>query len=171
MLFALNAKSPNLGVFLTDEVANPSTGWDGHSLVKKGDGTLVLTGANSFSGTTTIDAGTLQIGNGGITGSVAGNIVNGSKLVFSRSDSFSFAQTISGNGSLENIGNGLLTLSVVNAYTGNTILTAGVISISSSANLGSENNQIVFNGGTLATQQNIQMHRQIMLSDKGVLSL
>ncbi len=156
-----------LGASLMDEAANPATGWDGHSLVKKGDGTLVLTGENSFSGTTTIESGTLQVGNGGVIGSIAGDIVNHSKLVFNRSDSFAFAQTISGNGSLENVGSGHLTLSGVNAYTGNTILTSGVVSISSSANLGAENNQIEFDGGTLATQENVQMHRQITLSDKG----
>ena len=35
------------------------------ALTKIGDGTLVLTGAGSYTGGTTITAGTLQIGNGG----------------------------------------------------------------------------------------------------------
>ena len=38
------------------------------SLTQAGPGTTILTGANSYTGTTTISAGTLQIGNGGTTG-------------------------------------------------------------------------------------------------------
>ena len=36
----------------------------------------ILTGANTYTGGTTITAGTLQLGNGGTTGSIAGNVVN-----------------------------------------------------------------------------------------------
>ena len=46
------------------------------ALTKQGAGTLILTGANSYAGGTTIAAGTLQIGNGGTTGSLVGDIVN-----------------------------------------------------------------------------------------------
>ena len=56
------------------------------TLTKAGTGTLTLTGANSYSGDTTISAGTLQIGNGGITGSLIGDIANEGALVFDRSD-------------------------------------------------------------------------------------
>ena len=40
----------------------------------------ILTGANTYTGGTTISAGTLQIGNGGTTGSVAGNVVDNGVL-------------------------------------------------------------------------------------------
>ena len=40
------------------------------SLTKSGAGVLILTGANTYTGTTTISAGTLQIGNGGSTGTL-----------------------------------------------------------------------------------------------------
>ena len=38
-------------------------------------GTIVLTADNSYTGGTTISAGTLQLGNGGTTGSIVGNVV------------------------------------------------------------------------------------------------
>lgn len=53
-------------------------------LIKEGEGTLVLTGTNSYSGITTINDGTLQIANGGATGSITGDVVNNSALVATR---------------------------------------------------------------------------------------
>ncbi len=38
------------------------------SLVKEGSGTLILTGSNTYSGTTTVNNGTLQLGEDGVTG-------------------------------------------------------------------------------------------------------
>src|SRR5262249_45363331 len=56
------------------------------TVTQSGTGTLTLSGANTYTGGTTISAGTLQLGNGGTTGSVAGNIVDNAALVFNRSD-------------------------------------------------------------------------------------
>src|SRR5215469_9016188 len=55
------------------------------TVTQSGAGTLTLTGGNTYTGATTISAGTLQLGNGGTTGSVAGNIVDNAALVFNRS--------------------------------------------------------------------------------------
>ena len=68
---------------LTATIAAPITGAGG--ITKTGAGTIILTGADDYEGGTTINAGTLQIGNGGSSGSIVGNIVDNAALVFSRS--------------------------------------------------------------------------------------
>jgi len=54
-----SAGSFTLGAELTDTTYNRAAGWNGDSLTKKGDGTLNLTVANTFSGAATIEEGTL----------------------------------------------------------------------------------------------------------------
>jgi len=56
------------------------------SLQQNGTGITVLTGNNTYTGGTTISAGTLQDGSGGTTGAIAGNINNNAALVFHRSE-------------------------------------------------------------------------------------
>ena len=89
-----------------------------------GTGTLILTGTNTYTGGTTINAGTLQIGAGGATGSVSGNIVDNAALVFDRSNALTYGGIISGTGSVTQAGTGTLTLSGTNTYTGATASTA-----------------------------------------------
>ena len=104
----------------------------GGSIVKAGSGTLVLTGDNTYSGGTTINTGTLQIGNGGTTGSVAGNIVNNAALAFNRSDDVTYGGVISGTGSLTQAGPGQLTLTGNNTFTGGTTVNAGRLAVNGS---------------------------------------
>ena len=92
---------------------------------RRGLGTLIFTGTNTYTGGTTISTGTLQIGNGGTTGSVAGNIVDNSALVFNRSNALTYAGVISGTGSLTQVGAGTTTLTGANTYTGGTTISAG----------------------------------------------
>ena len=63
-----------------------------------GTGTTILTANNTYTGGTTISAGTLQLGNGGTTGSIVGNVIDNGTLAFNRSDGDVFAGTISGTG-------------------------------------------------------------------------
>lgn len=94
-----------------------------------GGGTLILTGTNSYTGGTAIHSGTLQLGNGGTTGSVIGNITDNATLAFNRSDDLSFASVISGTGSLTKSNSNTLTLNGVSGYTGATTVTAGRLAI------------------------------------------
>ena len=68
----------------------------GVGLNKTTSGTVTLSGDSTYTGTTTISAGTLQLGNAGTTGSVTGNIVNNAALTFSRSNALTYAGVISG---------------------------------------------------------------------------
>ena len=99
------------------------------SLYKIGIGTLTLTGANTYSGGTTISFGTLQIGNNGTIGSIAENVINNATLTFARSDNITFANNISGTGQVVQKGGGQLSLKGANTYTGGTISNAGYILI------------------------------------------
>ncbi|MBN8460792.1 MAG: autotransporter-associated beta strand repeat-containing protein [Verrucomicrobia bacterium] len=122
------------------------------NLIQAGTGTLVLTGTNTYTGATTISAGTLQIGDGGTTGSLSDSsaITNNATLAFKRSDTIyqgtDFASVISGSGSLTKAGAGTLDLSGSNTYTGATTINAGTVSVSGSI---SASTTTVNNGGTL----------------------
>lgn len=106
-------------------------------LVKSGTDTLTLTGTNTYTGGTTISAGTLQIGNGGTTGSISGNIVDNGVLQFNRSDDIAYAGGISGTGSLTKSGAGTLTLTGTNGYTGGTTIEAGTLQVGNGGTTGS----------------------------------
>jgi fibronectin-binding autotransporter adhesin len=109
-----------------------------NALTKAGAGTLTLTGTNTYIGTTTISAGTLQIGNGIASGSLTSNIVNNATLTFNRSGALTYGGTISGSGALNKLGTGTLQL------TGATIQ-SGVLTVSG-GNLG-------FSGNALTASQ------------------
>ena len=116
------------------------------SLTQAGSGTTVLTGDNSYAGGTTIAAGTLQLGNGGTSGSVVGNIVDNAALVSDRSDTLALAGTISGSGSLTQAGSGTTVLTGNNTYAGGTTIAAGTLQLGNGGTGGSVTGPIVDNG-------------------------
>mgnify|MGYP003338785179 FL=1 len=104
---------------------------------KSGAGTLVVTGGSAYTGTTSILAGTLQVGDAGTSGNLgSGAITNNANLVFKRSDAVGIANVISGTGNVKQEGSGTLTLSAANTYIGKTYVNAGTLAISQDSNLG-----------------------------------
>jgi autotransporter-associated beta strand protein len=102
---ALIFNAPAAGQSIAGSITGTGT------ITKIGLGTTVLTGNNSNSGGTIISTGVLQIGDGGTSGSITGNIIDNAALVFNRSDNVALSGSISGSGRLEEAGGGTLALS------------------------------------------------------------
>lgn len=100
-----------------------------YGITKSGNGTLFLTGENTFTGTTTISAGKLWVGDGGTSGSITGDVANEGTLVFDRSDDITYDGVISGSGDLTKEGGGTLTLGSANTFSGTTEIIIGQIII------------------------------------------
>lgn len=101
-------------------------------IVKTGTGTLRLTAANTYTGGTTVSAGTLIVGNGATSGSIVGNVNIGTNgtLAFDRSDDVTFAGNISGGGNLQKLGASTLTLTGDStSFTGTTTVDGGVLDL------------------------------------------
>ncbi|ENV0759166.1 autotransporter-associated beta strand repeat-containing protein, partial [Salmonella enterica] len=92
-------------------------------VVKSGDKTLTLSGANSYTGGTTISGGTLVASNVEALGS--GDVTDNATLELNTSGDF--ANNIGGTGSVVKSGDKTLTLSGANSYTGGTIISGGTL--------------------------------------------
>ncbi|OQA98084.1 MAG: Serine protease EspC precursor [Bacteroidetes bacterium ADurb.Bin217] len=120
-------------------------------LIKQGTAKLTLTGENTFTEDVTISAGSLQIGNGGNTGSIpnTANILNNSALIVNTDNTISyyFDGIISGTGTLEYAGTGTLVVSGNNTYSGlTTISSTGKILINHNNALGATDSGTQLNG-------------------------
>ena len=120
-----------------------SSGVAAAGMDKQGAGTVTLTAANTYTGSTTLTAGTLSLGNGGTTGRLTAtsaiSAASGANLTINRSDAFSQATDlgagvlISGAGSFTQAGAGTTTLTAANTYTGTTIINAGTLQFAKTA--------------------------------------
>ena len=98
---------------------------------------ILLNATNAYSGGTTISSGTLQVGNGGSSGTLGtAAVTDNGDLVFDLSSNFTLANAVSGNGSLTQEGTGTLVLSGNNAYSGGTTVSAGTLMVGSATALG-----------------------------------
>jgi fibronectin-binding autotransporter adhesin len=107
----------------------------GTNLANEGPGKLVLSGNNTYTQNTVISQGVLQVGNGGTTGTLgSGPVTNNASLVIHRSlpvevPNWLIPNLISGTGSLTHSGPANTVLTAVNTYTGDTIVTGGILSL------------------------------------------
>ena len=172
-------------------------------ITKNDGGTLTLTRANTFTGATTINGGTVSIGadnnlgtapgaatanklvfNGGTLGTTAtftlsanrGTTLNAGGGTFDTAagTTLTYNGIIAGTGGLTKADGGTLVLGGANTYTGATTLNGGVLSINADNRLGTAPgsvtaDQLVFNGGTLATTANMALNanRSVTLNAGG----
>jgi autotransporter-associated beta strand protein len=151
VIFGSAANSYDLPVDLTvhDGSAAGSISGDGSLTVT---GPLTLSGNNTYTLGTTVDGGTLQVGNGGTTGTLGSGAVilnNNATLAFNRSDNYGGAvsNNINGAGGVT-VNAGTLALTGSNGYTGPTTLNGGILVMTSASQIGSVGS-INFSSGQL----------------------
>jgi autotransporter-associated beta strand protein len=100
-------------------------------LTKSGTGTVILDEDNSYSGVTTISAGTLQVGNNDTFGSLGtGSVVNNATLTYNRTDTVTLATSLNGGGTLVQTGtNGTLILTADSSNPGGILVKAGTLQL------------------------------------------
>ena len=140
-------------------------------LTKLGASTLTLSGTNTYTGTTTISAGTLQIGSGGTSGTLGtGSVVDNATLAFNRSDSVTVANAISGSGALNQNGSGTTILTASNTYAGTTTINAGTLQIGDGGTTGTLGTGNVVNNATLAFNRSNTLSVGNTISGSGALN-
>ena len=125
----------------------------GGEIVKAGTGTLYLTGANTYTGATTILKGELRVNaNSGLGNSTLAVPVSAdATLAFENSAAMTFGRVISGAGNVQKYGAGTLTLSAANSYTGTTRISAGGITLNSTGTIAGS--RLVMSGSGVFTIQ------------------
>jgi autotransporter-associated beta strand protein len=133
-------------------------------------GTVTINNLGTVSGASAARfIGTMNVGNGGTTGTIIGDVLDRGTLSFNRSDAVTYSGIISDTGRVQQNGSGVLTLSGANTYTGATNVNAGTLSVNGSiassslttvnpgATLGGNGavGATTINGGTLAPGNSI----------------
>lgn len=126
----------------------------GGDMEKTGTGTLVLTGENTYRGATSVREGTLQVGDGGRTGSILSmadsslslTVASGAALAFNRSDDIHYQGTAAGEGRLIQRGAGTLLVTGAQEYTGGSVVENGTLKITGE---GALNGSVRIHGGAM----------------------
>ena len=112
------------------------------SLTENANATVVLEANNTYTGPTTITAGTLQVGNGGTTGNLGSTpaVTNNGVLAINLNGPLSFPYNVTGSGTLAVLGSGTVSLAGSTlTYAGNTYISNGVVKLGASNELPSTN--------------------------------
>jgi autotransporter-associated beta strand protein len=143
-LLGLDTTNASGGQFIFSSAISGSVG-----LTKLGGNLLTLTGANTYTGGTTVSAGTLA----GDTASLQGNITNNAAVNFDQASDGTYAGNISGTGSLTKSSAGNVTLTGTNTYSGGTTINGGTLTGNSVSLQGNivDNAAIVFNQAATGT--------------------
>lgn len=112
-------------------ISGPIIGPGGLRKKNKVTCTVILTSpANSYSGGTLVEAGTLQLGSGASCGSLgSGLVTNNGTLAYNHSDTITNSSAISGTGNLTHTGAGTLALNGNNTYAGTTAVNGGTVAV------------------------------------------
>ncbi len=140
-------------------------------VTKSGTGTLIVTGANgsrSSANIVRVTGGTLQIGNNGTLGSFGStsvDVASGATLAFKRSDDQTLSTVISGAGSVSQLANSNLTLTgnFGAGFTGDLIINAGQLTLSSPNDNTFTGSAIRINNGSSLGLNSIRLNRTYRL--------
>ncbi len=129
------------------------------SLTKSGSGTLILETANTYTGPTVINGGTLQIGNANASGTLGTSAVtNNGTLTFNRTDGIGLANDLHGTGNIVYNGTGSVTpTSVNNDYTGSTVVNNGILYATTGAAFGQSSGTTVNSGAQVYITANVNI--------------
>ena len=165
-------------------------------LTKAGVGALILTGANTYGGGTTVNAGTLQLGAGGSLAATGALTVNGGTfdlnsnnqtvgalagtggtialgtgtLTVNQGVNTSYAGVIFGDGSLVKQGTGTLTLSGTNTYsglTGTTTINGGTLQLGDGGTTGSVGTGAITNNAAFVVSRSDNLTMSNTMSGTG----
>ncbi len=179
---ALNANRLTVNQAANTTFAGVASGTGG--IVKQGAGILTLSRANTYTGTTAIEAGTLAFGVNNVLANASQIIVNGGTLAIgSRTDTVAGVQLLSGaitgsgvltstsdydlqagtvsarlggtTGLTKSTG-GTVLLSGANAYTGDTAINDGTLRLGAANRIGNASDVIVGSGATFDLSNNAE---------------
>ncbi|HEY4367950.1 MAG TPA: autotransporter domain-containing protein [Steroidobacteraceae bacterium] len=124
------------------------------TIEKTGSSTWTLTGASAAPSAWQIQEGTLQLGDGGTSGSILGDVLNNGVFVFNRSDALTYDGVVTGTGSIHQIGAGSTMMTGAGSHTSMLDVQRGTLELASGASLEAATINVAAgstlrNGGTL----------------------